>query len=507
MEDLTLASRHQCLTYMPIIELQPASASESDGFLNNAISLQDEPRYRSRCYIICLVLGTAGVQVAFSIQFSTGISYFESLGITKSVSTLIWFVPPVCGAFLQPLFGRWSDKFRKRKPFISFGGVGLVIALIGYAWSPELAELFPGRSQPHKPAPAAAPLALFFFVVLNVSVQPVQSGLRALVVDKCHASQQTETNAWASRVNHVASMISYLAATTDLAGRFPVASTQIQALVVLSIIVIIASLVVTCCTVAESPNIDLASERGVASADAGATWRLLSSRLRRIYLAQFFSWFAWFPLLVQITSFIITMNCPLTPPSRMPDVGRKCEAAGGASALFSQSCVALLMAFILPVLTSRASSTWGKLKHFSNHGRAGSEHNVLQALWFASQMLFAALVSTVFYESRLLTILSVALTGICWCVTQWVPFVLANEEVIKIEESRRLAGMESCTGALLGAHNTFIALPQILATGASSLLFEMLKAIGLSDPLGDVLWVFSMSVCMSLISAYLLWRL
>lgn len=269
---------------------------------------------------------TPRVQVSFSIQFSTGIvrsnsrlfkaaenlltgvskSYFRSLGVSQSASTLIWLVPPACGAFLQPLFGRWSDTCRSRKPFVVFGGLGIVIALVGYAWSPELAALISGPGESQAAASAAAARlaqlsALFFFVALNVSVQPVQSGLRALVVDKCHASQQIEANAWASRINHIAGMISYLAAASDVAGVFPVGSTQLQALVVLSIIVVIGSLSVTCCMVTESRKTDFTVKKQAAGEGVLAAWKLLSLPLRRIYFAQFFSWFAWFPVLVQIT--------------------------------------------------------------------------------------------------------------------------------------------------------------------------------------------------------------
>lgn len=202
----------------------------------------------------------------------------------------------------------------------------------------------------------------------------------------------------------------------------------------------------------------------------------------------------------------MVLGCSLAAPSATLDAEHPCKAAG-ASALFKQSCVALLMSFLLPALVRRASSTAGKLERYSGQDRARLDLRTLQKLWFSSQMLFAALVSTTFYESSLLTILAIALTGMCWCVTQWVPFVLANDEVIRIEDRRKLAGMESRTGVLLGAHNTFIAFPQILATGASSILFEALKAVGSSDPLDDILWVFSMSICMTLVAAYLLARL
>lgn len=169
------------------------------------------------------------------------------------------------------------------------------------------------------------------------------------------------------------------------------------------------------------------------------------------------------------------------------------------------------MSTILPPLVQRVSSTPANPKYkilgAHRHDHSSLELWVLRMLWLTSQVLFSILLCISFFKSRTLAILATALSGMCWCVTQWVPLVLANEEVIRIEDRRRLAALDSRTGLLLGAHNTFIACPQILATGMSSLLFEVLKAGGVSDPLNNILWMFSASILMSLIAALLIWRL
>lgn len=176
----------------------------------------------------------------------------------------------------------------------------MVVALLGYAWSPDLAALLSGVSGGKLPSAILSQLSIsFFFLFLNVSIQPVQSGLRALVVDKCGTSQQAQATAWASRISFVASMASYLAAASDLAGVFLVRTNQLQSLVNLSILVIVSSVGVTCCVVSERRE----KRPRPAEANEGIldTWKILSPHLRCIYLAQFFSWFAWFPVLVQIT--------------------------------------------------------------------------------------------------------------------------------------------------------------------------------------------------------------
>ncbi|KAH8767218.1 major facilitator superfamily domain-containing protein, partial [Diaporthe sp. PMI_573] len=417
--------------------------------------------------------------------------YFRSLGISQVAAMLIWLIPPACGSFLQPLFGRWSDACGRRKPFIVAGSLGIVAALLGYAWSPNLAALLSDASGGKLPSAILSQVSVsFFFLLLNIAIQPVQSGLRALVVDKCDTSQQAQATAWASRISFVASMASYLAAASDLAADFPFRTNQLQSLVNLSIVVIVGSMVVTCCVVSEH------REKRPPPPEAREgfldTWKMLSPHLRRIYLAQSFSWFAWFPAtmylkVLTMTSLTIVVGCASQTVAQRED--SRCQSLG-ASALFEQACVALVMSMVLPPLVQRLSS-------------APASSKVLGMVWLTSQVLFSILLCMTFFKSRTLATLATAISGVCWCVTQWVPFVLANEEVIRIEDKRRLAALDSRTGLLLGAHNTFIAFPQILASGISSPLFEVLKATGASNPLNNILWVFSGSILMSSIAAVL----
>ncbi|KAG8157348.1 hypothetical protein KVR01_012732 [Diaporthe batatas] len=234
------------------LELPELAAAATD--LQSLLGDDVEEQRRSRSYIICLVLGMAG----------------------------------------------WSDACGRRKPFIVAGSLAIVVALLGYAWSPDLVALLPGaRGGKSSSAVLSQVSVSFFFLLLNIAIQPVQSGLRALVVDKCTASQQAQATAWASRISFVASMASYFAAASDLAGEFPVRTNQLQSLVNLSIIVIVSSTGVTCCVVSEG------REKRPAPPEVREglldTWKMLSPHLRRIYVAQFFSWFAWFPVLVQTT--------------------------------------------------------------------------------------------------------------------------------------------------------------------------------------------------------------
>ncbi|TLS21209.1 uncharacterized protein PpBr36_10613 [Pyricularia pennisetigena] len=480
-------------------------SSDLDGLVTQDAEKQPI-KHRSRLYIVCLNLGMAGVQVAFSIQFASATQYFKSIGISQVAATLLWLIPPICGSLLQPLFGRWSDAYGKRKPFIMAGAMGIIVSLLGYAWGPDLAVLL----SPSSAATLSQLLVPFFFLTLNVAVQPVQTGLRALVVDKCDAAQQAEATAWASRISFLASMACYLAASRDLADGLPGKMNQLQALVSLAIVMVVVSVSVTCSVASEGAE-SRAPRPPKAREGIMAIWTLLSPRLRRIYIAQFFSWFAWFPILVQISSYINTLACAAEPTARREE--SKCESAG-ASALFDQACVALVMSVTLPPLIELVASLTQKgqtpesLRGLDPDYRSRPGLRVGRMVWLASQVLVSVLLlSMTALKSARVAILATAVSGACWCVTQWLPFTLANEEVIQIERRRRTAGLGSRTGLLLGAHNIFIAAPQVLATVFSSVLFQLLDLAGETDRSNQIVGVFGASIASSLVAAILISRL
>ncbi len=56
--------------------------------------------------------------------------------------------------------------------------------------------------------------AVFGVYILNISIQPLQMGLRTLVIENCPKSQQQQASAWVSRLTGVGNIIGYLAGIT-----------------------------------------------------------------------------------------------------------------------------------------------------------------------------------------------------------------------------------------------------------------------------------------------------
>ena len=227
---------------------------------------------------------------------------------------LTWVAGPICGATLQPYFGICSEQCRsrwgRRRPFILWGGLIAIVSLLGLAWAEGITAAVwkLGILPEHSFVQITALIAVFFIFTLNVAIQPIQGGLRALVVDVCPREQLELANAWVGRLTSISNVLSYLAAFEDLSRWIPwLGGSQFRILCVLTSITLILSLMLTCLTVREERlRVDTEADKERETV-AERLWYLctafprLPRQVRRVCLVQFFSWMGWFPFLYYIT--------------------------------------------------------------------------------------------------------------------------------------------------------------------------------------------------------------
>jgi solute carrier family 45 protein 1/2/4 len=227
---------------------------------------------------------------------------------------------PVTGTFVQPFIGAISDqstsKWGKRKPFIIAGIIGAILSMMSmaimrlsatkiYFW---FARDYVGRQTM---ANIARALVIFWVGFLNLSLQPLQVGLRALVIDGCPRHQQSQASAWSGRFVGLGSIATYF-----LDG-FMIKQYQDRAFEVLCIITSL-SLVLT-----NLPCLFLIKERGATpkgllkkqifrpsklAVRLLKTTRRMPNRVRHICMVQFASWLGWFPFLYYNTTYISSLG-------------------------------------------------------------------------------------------------------------------------------------------------------------------------------------------------------
>ena len=138
------------------------------------------------------------------------------------------------------------------------------------------------------------------------------------------------------------------------------------------------------------------------------------------------------------------------------------------------------------------STLWSRLQHpattLLHHLRIPGL--TLRRAWFLSHLLFAlCMFLTFIVRSVILATVLVALIGIPWAVTMWVPFALIADDISKRDAIRRglirartreaellargEAADEDQAGVVLGIHNVSISAPQVLSTVISSLIFRI----------------------------------
>lgn len=126
----------------------------------------------------------------WSVVLASGTPYLVSIGLSQSLTALTWVAGPLCGIFVQPCMGVLSDRYRSRygprRPFIILGAIGTLISMLFLEWIENViiytAPIF-GLYGQETIKSVAISAAILLVWALNFSIQPLQMGMRAIIVD------------------------------------------------------------------------------------------------------------------------------------------------------------------------------------------------------------------------------------------------------------------------------------------------------------------------------------
>lgn len=218
---------------------------------------------------------------------------------------------------IQPLVGILSDRSRnswgRRRPFIIVGTIGVIISMMALAWIGDIIEglAIAVGGNPHHVAVQilVVVLAAIWIYALNVSIQPLQAGLRALIVENCPAHQQSQASAWASAMVGVGNVVGYFSGFIELPELFNSTTlTQFQGLCLIASLALLITIPISCYWIVEKspPTRSLSSlERaGLAGLlrDLSRTYKILPIKIRKVFHIQFCAWMGWFPFLFYSTT-------------------------------------------------------------------------------------------------------------------------------------------------------------------------------------------------------------
>ncbi|KAJ6835459.1 sucrose transport protein SUT1-like isoform X1 [Iris pallida] len=168
------------------VEMVGASVSDKD---TAAAAAGEKPISLTRLIFACTVAG--GVQYGWALQLSLLTPYVQTLGLSHSLSSLMWLCGPVAGFLVQPLVGLWSDRshsrFGRRRPFILVGCILICCSVIVIGYSSDIGYALGDTTEDcsvyHGSRWKAAIVYVVGFWILDFSNNAVQGPTRALMAD------------------------------------------------------------------------------------------------------------------------------------------------------------------------------------------------------------------------------------------------------------------------------------------------------------------------------------
>ena len=288
---------------------------------------EDEPHIQSTSWtefsnIIGPAIGWLGVSVAWSLQKGYGTRILEQLGLNKTNVNYVWLAGPISGIIIQPIIGSFSDKINKRRPFIIFGCLTIIINLLIYSNTTSLY------------------IAVIIFWLNDFCINILMVPLRALSSDKVSSSKQIDTMSWFSILNSLGSIIIF---------SFAIIITNVSILYFIgSIIVLLTSLITLKIDSNQtSENRNLPPSNTVGESDnIFVVLRNLPLFIWKIMHAQFWSFSAFFPFWIYIPTFYAenVMNGKIGDESY--EIGQRYSNIG----YWINSVVMIIASYLIPKL-------------------------------------------------------------------------------------------------------------------------------------------------------------
>lgn len=443
------------------------------------------PKPKSLLDLIALTVSMAGAQVTWTVELGYGTPFLRELGLSSTLTSLVWLAGPLSGLIAQPLIGAVSDsstsKYRRRY-WVAMSTLVLFVAAVGLAFAIPIAEFFASfsHSRPHPPFPDASwnesvrqtaiAIAIICFCLLDFALNALQASLRNLLLDVTPGEQLTTANAWHGRMIHAGNIVGFALGGAML-EKWPILSwfggDQFRKLCILTMVILGGTVWATLVTQEEKEKEPdpLKREDGrfmdVVKTIYTAALNL-PRPIRRVCYVQLCAWVGWFPFLFFGTTWMGVVMSEET--GRDPN---KDEATvAGDRAMLIYSVVAVAAGTILPFLASRdkrlllpdlpvdpsnpeaaADAEMVRSRELVRQWRAEAAREgrplklptmpfMLRNIWTGALVLYALLMfSTFFIKTVAAATVAIALLGICWAVACWVPFAIIMEYLKEMDDS------------------------------------------------------------------------
>ncbi|GAA96644.1 uncharacterized protein L969DRAFT_54596 [Mixia osmundae IAM 14324] len=409
-----------------------------------------------------LTVSMLGLQLIWSTEMAFASPFLVSLGMSKSLMSLVFLAGPLSGLIMQPLIGSVADRCKlrlgRRRPFMLGGSLVCAFALLMLGFAKQIAGWSTSEGS-RANATLSICIAVFAIYLVDFSINAVQASDRALVVDTLPAQHQQEANVYAAAMFGVGAVIGFFVGNIDLVKLLPLfGSSQLQILSILASFFLIVAHCITAFAVSE--RVLLQDAPGTQTGflhmfkTIYTTFWMMPNVIRKICFIQLASWVGWFPILFFASLYVgeIYDRKHTTTVSDPREVSQAAERAGSRAMLW-HAIIALATSIIMPYFVrpsmgpSRVEllSQWtppqdsSLVSHLIRTAKAFSSRLptlplpwlTLTVTWFISQIVFTLLMLATFVVDSVFGASTIiALTGFCFAITNWCPVTLISQAIL-----------------------------------------------------------------------------
>ncbi|KAG8711157.1 hypothetical protein FRC09_020745, partial [Ceratobasidium sp. 395] len=441
------------------------------------------PAPKSLMDLIALTISMAGAQVTWTVELGYGTPFLRDLGLSSTLTSLVWLAGPLSGLIAQPLIGAISDsstsKYRRRY-WVAASTVVLFFAAVGLAFAIPISQFLVSLFHPRPPLPdpawgntvrqTAIGIAIVCFCLLDFALNALQASLRNLLLDVTPGEQLTTANAWHGRMIHAGNIIGFAFGGVVLEN-WPVlrwfGGDQFRKVCIVTMVILGGTVWATLVTQEEKEK-----EVDVLKRDDGRFMDVVKTiyhaalnlprPIRRVCYVQLCAWVGWFPFLFFGTTW---MGVVMSEETGL-DPDKDEATVAGDKAMLIYSIVAVAAGTILPFLASRdkrlllpelpvdpnnpeaaEEAEMARVRELVRQWRSEAAREgkplklprmpfMLRNIWTGALVLYAFLMfSTFFIKTVAAATVVIALLGICWAVACWVPFAIIMEYLKEMDDS------------------------------------------------------------------------
>lgn len=393
----------------------------------------------SMAQIINMSMGFLGIQMAFGLQNGNASRILANLGAHVDELSWFWLVAPVTGLIVQPIIGHLGDNtwspLGRRKPYFL---IGAVLCAVGLVFLPNAASVnaMMGAS--------VLLLAVIFLAMMDASINVAMEPFRALVGDMLPKHQGTLGFSVQTILIGIGAVIgsempNWLTKlkVSNIAPEGFVADNVIYSFYIGAAVLILSILYTIFTTKEYSPKEFAEFEDGKEIveehskfSDIFKDFAKIPTLMKKLGVAQFFSWFALFTMWVFTTSALATHHFGLSPDdTKSVEFNKAGDLTGHLFGLYN--LFAIPFAFLLTPIASKI----------------GKKQTHALALFSGG----LGLISMYFIKDTSLLWISMIGLGFAWASILAMPYAMLIDAI----PQRKM-------GVYMGIFNFFIVIPQII---------------------------------------------